>query len=274
MKFEKILVALDFSEQSSKLYHAVNDFKRFGVRQIHLVHVISPDVLEVNKEVVKIASDHFNSYVDKYISEGIEVFVKILIGDVADQITSYSDEIDANLIVASEHGEGFFKEIFVGSNLFNIIRTLKRPVYVERFQKTESGFLTSKNRFNKVLFPTDFSKSSMKAFEFLKDLSSAIREIILLHVLKPTDVNLMIKESSNINEAIEHLAVELIKVNANVRYLFLEGNPAKQIESTAIKENISMIIMSTRGKGYLEGLLLGSVAEYLLLHTRIPILFD
>jgi nucleotide-binding universal stress UspA family protein len=274
MKFEKILVALDFSEQSSKLYYVVNDFKRFGVRQIHLVHVISPDVLEVNKEVVKIASDHFNSYLDKYISEGIEVFVKILIGDVADQITSYSDEIDANLIVASEHGEGFFKEIFVGSNLFNIIRTLKRPVYVERFQKTESGFLNSKNRFNKVLFPTDFSKSSMKAFEFLKDLSSAIREIILLHVLKPTDVNLMIKESSNINEAIEYLAVELIKVNANVRYLFLEGNPAKQIESTAIKENISMIIMSTRGKGYLEGLLLGSVAEYLLLHTRIPILFD
>ena len=274
MKFERILVALDFSEQSSKLYHAVNDFKKFGVSQIYLVHVINPDVLEVNKEVVKIASDHFNSYLDKYASEGVEVFVKILVGDVADQVAAYSDEIDANLIVASEHGEGFFKDIFVGSNLFNIIRILKRPVYVERFQKTESGFLTSKNRFNKVLFPTDFSKSSMRSFEFLKDFSTTIREIILLHVLKPTDANLMIKEAANVNEAIEQLALGLIKVNANARYLVLEGNPAKQIESTAIKENISMIVMSTRGRGYLEGLLLGSVAEYLLLHTRIPILFD
>lgn len=274
MKFERILVALDFSEQSSKLYYAVNDFKKLGARQIYLVHVINPDVLEVNKEVVKIASDHFNSYLDKYVSEGIEVFVKILIGNVADQIAAYSDEIDANLIVASEHGEGFFKDIFVGSNLFNIIRTIKRPIYVERFKETESGFLTSKNRFNKVLFPTDFSKSSMKVFEFLKGLSTAINEIILLHVLKPSDANLMIKEASTANEAIERLTLELIKLNSNARYLFLEGNPAKQIESVAIKENVSMIVISTRGKGYLEGLLLGSVAEYLLLHTRIPILFD
>ncbi len=145
---------------------------------------------------------------------------------------------------------------------------------MERFQETESGFLTSKNRFNKVLFPTDFSKSSMRAFEFLKDFSTIIREIILLHVLKPTDANLMIKEASIVNEAIEQLTLGLTKVNANARYLVLEGNPAKQIESTAIKENVSMLVMSTRGKGYLEGLLLGSVAEYLLLHTRIPILFD
>ncbi|AEE15443.1 UspA domain-containing protein [Thermodesulfobium narugense DSM 14796] len=274
MKIERVVVALDFSEQSSKLFNAVNDFKRFGIREIHLVHVVSPDALEVNKEIVKIASDHFSLYIKNYLSEGVNVFLEILIGNVVEQIRDYCEEINANLFFASEHGEGFFKDIFVGSNLFNFIRTIKRPIYVERFYKTDNGFILPKNRFNKVLFPTDFSKNSMKAFEFLKGISSAIKETLLLHVLKPSDPELMIKEASTANEAIERLTLELVKNNINARYLVLEGNPSKLIESIIEKENISMIVMSTRGLGFFEGLLLGSVAEHLLLHTRVPILFD
>ncbi|AWB11125.1 Nucleotide-binding universal stress protein, UspA family [Thermodesulfobium acidiphilum] len=274
MKIERVVVALDFSEQSSKLFNAVNDFKRFGISEIHLVHVVNPNILEVNKEIVKIASDHFSSYINNYLSEGVNVFLEILIGNVVEQIRDYCDEINANLLFASEHGEGFFKDIFVGSNLLNFIRTIKRPIYVERFYKTESAFLLPENRLKKVLFPTDFSKSSMKAFDFLKKISSAINEVLLVHVLKPSDPKFLIKEASGANKAIEKLTLDLVKNNVNARYLVLEGNPAKQINSIVEKENISMIIMSRRGLGFFEGLFLGSVAEYLLFHTRVPILFD
>ena len=52
----------------------------------------------------------------------------------------------------------------------------------------------------------------------------------------------------------------------------MEGTPQKEIISKAIKWNADIIIVGTHGRTGLEHLLLGSVAEYIVRHSPIPVM--
>ena len=52
----------------------------------------------------------------------------------------------------------------------------------------------------------------------------------------------------------------------------LEGHPAEKILEFAEQEDIDLIVMGTLGKTGLERFLLGSVAENVVRHSKIPVL--
>ena len=52
---------------------------------------------------------------------------------------------------------------------------------------------------------------------------------------------------------------------------FHVGQPGPVVVQTADKINATMIIMGTRGFGLVRRTVLGSVSEYVLHHTKIPV---
>jgi Universal stress protein UspA and related nucleotide-binding proteins len=57
-----------------------------------------------------------------------------------------------------------------------------------------------------------------------------------------------------------------------VEHVILEGNPVDEIVNFAEKNGIELIVMGTLGKSGIQHFLLGSVAENVVRHSRVPVL--
>jgi nucleotide-binding universal stress UspA family protein len=58
----------------------------------------------------------------------------------------------------------------------------------------------------------------------------------------------------------------------NVEPVLLEGNPSEELLRYAKEEKMDIVIMGTFGKTGLHRLLLGSVAENLIRHSKVPVM--
>lgn len=133
--------------------------------------------------------------------------------------------------------------------------------------------------FEKVLIPTDFSKYSQKVLECVKELPG-VKNVVLLHVIGPADplARVVWDPGGRIDEARAKLAEQKqsldgssfdIKTRAEA---ITEGDISRVIQKVADEEKISLIAMSARGKGVVEGILLGNVAKNLLRHGNTNLL--
>ena len=135
----------------------------------------------------------------------------------------------------------------------------------------------------KILFATDFSESSEKAFEYVKKLAlhfgSTVTVAHVIDLISPVlspeaSMGYAAPGLREIGEKgvqkVEHeLRQEYIKGNGVV---LTSGNPAASIIEYAQEMKPNLLVMGTRGKGKLERFVLGSTAEDVLRHVNCPVL--
>jgi nucleotide-binding universal stress UspA family protein len=138
-------------------------------------------------------------------------------------------------------------------------------------------------RFERILFPVDFSERSRAAAPFV--LSMARRhnsKVVLLHALQPppplyAGMNTVYPEvydfeglSADLRAELEKFAeAELPKVD--VTNVVEMGDPATVIAEYAENENIALIMMPTHGYGAFRRALLGSVTAKVLHDAKVPV---
>ena len=62
----------------------------------------------------------------------------------------------------------------------------------------------------------------------------------------------------------------ILQVHGTIKQF--QGNPGEQICLAADKEGADMIITGTRGQGKLRRTLLGSVSDFILHHSHVPVM--
>jgi nucleotide-binding universal stress UspA family protein len=133
----------------------------------------------------------------------------------------------------------------------------------------------------KILAPVDGSDYSMRAAAYAVEMAGAMKsEIILIHCHKSFPVvlgepyfqNAIDKIMKNADELLE--PYRKIMKTAGVVYTerVLEGPAAKAICDAAEIERADLIIMGSRGRNDLEGLLLGSCTHRVLKTAPCPVL--
>ena len=146
--------------------------------------------------------------------------------------------------------------------------------------------------FSKILYPTDFSEPSKKAIRYVKKLrEGGTKEIVILHVIDEHELVMMIEgcgwlgkdpaecldeiekkhremAEKELNKIKEKLMNEKVKVKTQIE----KGTPFKKIVEIAEREKVSLIVMGSHGKGMLKELLIGSVSENVIRHTKKPVL--
>lgn len=131
---------------------------------------------------------------------------------------------------------------------------------------------------DRILVPTDFSKYSQKVLECVKELPG-LKELVILHVIGPSDPLARVWDpGSRIEEARKRLAEEKamverqgLQVRVREEQMF-EGEISRKIQAVADEESVSLIALGARGKGLVEGVLLGNVAKNLLRYGNTSIL--
>jgi nucleotide-binding universal stress UspA family protein len=136
-------------------------------------------------------------------------------------------------------------------------------------------------RISKILVAIDFSPHASNALEWARSLGDALgAKLILLHVidavaagsLETGGVTADFAPLYVLREQAEKRMGELKALIPDAQTVVREASPPAAIVDVALELNCQMIVMGTHGRSGLEHLLLGSVAEYVVRHSKIPVL--
>ncbi|MCP4036961.1 MAG: universal stress protein [bacterium] len=139
MKFEKILVPVDFSghsEQALKLALAlVGAFEA----ELHLVHVFPESLAlappygpvlpaDFGMQIERSATDHFEQWQKEHVAADVALTSYVRRGDPSRRICELAEEIGADLIVMGTRGTTGLEHVLMGSVAERTVRTADCPV--------------------------------------------------------------------------------------------------------------------------------------------------
>jgi nucleotide-binding universal stress UspA family protein len=144
---------------------------------------------------------------------------------------------------------------------------------------TKNHTTSSVPRISRILVATDFSPQASDALEWARSFADAFAaKLIPLHVI---DV-FSLAETACVTGGIDPLHLlreqahkcmgELKALIPDAQTVIREGSPRPTIVDAALELNCQMIVMGTHGRSRLAHLLLGSVAEYVVRNSKVPVL--
>ena len=306
--FRKVLFPTKFEEFSLPILQSICCLKRAGLEEMVLLHVIDRDILSTEVDgglpvmvdlireslkssidmISEAASKRLSEYADYLRAEGIGVQTKVVMGKVVAEIINAATENDVSLIVAGRQKRDVLGEIFVGSTSDRVIRKSNVPVLVAKYhtiqmvwEEVQEKFCT--DMFRKILYPTDWSPCSERAKGYLSLLHGAgASEVVLAHVIEDfsdvADVPEQLKLEAQAaitkksREGLVQLKQELEAVGFKVTTTILYGEPYRAIIRIATEEDVSMIVMGSHGRGFIEGILWGKVSQRVVEYSEKPVL--
>jgi nucleotide-binding universal stress UspA family protein len=142
----------------------------------------------------------------------------------------------------------------------------------------------SENFFRKILIATDGSENAEKAVSYGINIARATgAEIYALYVVSTEHAGTARTVMGWTEAFEEYLAnkggaatgyVENLGKEAGVKVepVYLRGSPAEKILEYAEESNIDLIVMGTQGLTGIQRFLIGSVAENVLRHSKVPVM--
>ena len=140
-------------------------------------------------------------------------------------------------------------------------------------------------RVKRILAPTDFSPGAESALQWASSLGEAFHaEVVILHILDlslagiaglPTEFAAMPAAAELIDRLRAETKTEMAKVAAQyprAKTVVRETVPRAGILDAAQELGADLIVMGSHGRTGLAKIFFGSVAEYVVRHSRIPVL--
>jgi len=136
-------------------------------------------------------------------------------------------------------------------------------------------------RISRILVAIDFSPYASNALQWAQSLAGALgAKLILLHVidsvaavgLETGGVTADFAPLYVLREQAEKRTGELKALIPDAEIVIREASPRPTIVDAALELNCQMIVMGTHGHSGLEHLLLGSVADYVVRNSKVPVL--
>jgi nucleotide-binding universal stress UspA family protein len=278
----KVLVPTDFSDNAKKILLCLTKIP--GISAIVLQHVVDAThytkrgwTHEPHIRNAKIQLGEEKELLEK-LGFTVTVAVDVITsGEIATAILRRAKNENVSFIIMGSRGRGLIKGLVLGSVSADVLRYGKTHLLLLRndligevegvvFKRHCPGI------FSRVLFPTDFSKPAEQALSFLKDLEG-LGEVHVLHVVTKGETQEEVE--SNINEAtkkLEEIINDLTSNALSVKIHIRLGRPTDEIVSLVEKEDISLVLMSSHGKGFLTGLIVGSTTLGVAIHTNKPLM--
>lgn len=292
--FKRILFPTKFEEYSFAILKTITCLKNAGLEHVVLLHVIDMANLYTGLDagtvfdleaIREAANERLTSYGEYLQSEGIGATTEVAEGRLVSRIIETATGENVSLIVAGRQKRSLLGEVFIGSTTDRIIRQTRVPVLVTKYHTVKEvkgapseNFCT--DMFRKVLYPTDWSSCAERAKAYLPWLREAgASEVVVCHVMKDvfTETDLMHRMAQQLvrahSEKLEALQQELQSDGFQVKACVLQGDkPYQAINRLATDEDVSMIVMGSHGKGFIEETLWGSVSQRVVEYSEKPVL--
>ncbi|MEZ4769123.1 MAG: universal stress protein [Caldilineales bacterium] len=215
----------------------------------------------------------------KYRSAGVRTEYYLAAGPVAQAIETMVTELDADLLVMSTHGRSGIGRFMLGSNASAAIQVSSRPVLLMRPQATTAAAPVVR----KVLTPLDGSGFAERVLPWMLAVARVVDcEFILLAVPEVPEPamygamadaveDLRQRAEANSQRYLTQLAERLSGLGLQVRPVVGGSRPATAILELAEQEQVDLIMLATHGRGGMDRLVMGSVADRVVHHSTCPI---
>ena len=273
--FKRILVALDGSQLSEAALPYVTALSSALGSELVLVRALQASSIvipvgpygmpEVYQELYDTEERTAREYLDHVATplqeQGRTVRTVVASGPPASVILGTADEEQADLIAIATHGRSGFSRFALGSVAEVVLHAANCPLLIVR------GTRPSPANPTRILVPLDGTPLAEAGLPQTCELAQALGlEIMLVRVAANS------AEREVAAAYLEQVAARLRRENLTVTTRVTEGAAAEQVLQVATVQDVSLIAMTTHGRGGPARWVLGSVAESIVRDAAVPVL--
>lgn len=262
---------LDLAARHNSTVHILNvaDTTRNGILQIR-----GDDVDALKQEGERIVHEA----ADQAQQRGLDTVTGVLQGEPYREIIDYAETHGLSLVVMPTHGRRGLERFLLGSTSERVVRRADVPVLTIR----PDDDIRVSHPYRDVLVPTDGSDCANQALAIGVDIADA--EGAALHLLSAiaitalgvdvrTDIQIELLEKSA-HELLDEAAAFAETAGVEAASKSVEYGPSiHQAILTYIDEHdIDLVVVGTHGRTGFDRYVLGSVTEYLIRTSPIPVL--
>ncbi|MCO4760051.1 MAG: universal stress protein [Myxococcales bacterium] len=246
------------------------------------------DADQVRKLLDKKAEDEARPALEKLADElesrGVNTGIVTQVGSAFDLALRAVKDLDIDLVVIPQEGFADFTDRVSGSTTARLIRESAVPVLT-----INHAFLDRSDKwkgFHRILYPTSLSGGKSRRLSDAEDFAAEIGGTLeLVHVIDPIheqvletpegevilpkDINYRVR--SRLEERLSALAHSVTQVPCMWR-LLEDTKPGSGVMAYADRSNADLIVVPPLATGDTRHTLLGSVAEHVIKHARVPVM--
>jgi len=302
--YKRMLVPLDGSELAEVVFTYAKELAGRLDLDVILLHVYGPEervlapmhraYVEHAAEVIRQECTEVQRRTGAPVGcKPIEARGELAVGYPAEEILSYAEKNDIDLILMATHGRSGVRRWVMGSVVDKVLRASKVPVWLVRAGIPQEVIYDQWPRVT-ILVPLDGSRLARAVLPHVETLAkqrgAELVDVVFLRVYEPPivipsgrspDISLswdryIEKEVARRRAVSEQYLARIERrfkfLGINARSEVLMGKPAGEIIKYANKNPFNLIVMATHGYSGVSRWALGSVAEKVLLGVTSPIL--
>jgi nucleotide-binding universal stress UspA family protein len=292
--FQRILVCLDGSELAEQILpYAKGQASRFS-SEVHLLNVLE----KADKEHEGKGSEKLGApvYLENTAAllrkDGIDVHCATTEGTVGQAILTYADQHSIELVAMATHGRSGLGRVVFGSVADFVLRESGLPILIIRPREITTQTPTEAQVFKRILTCLDGSKLAEQIMTYATEETLGFGgKLVLLRVVPepvvfspgipgtaptPIQTDAMFEDARReLNKArdyLEEVATPLRERGLHVETVTMLGRAGEAILSYANTNGIDLITIATHGHSGLGRAVFGSVADFVLRESALPVL--
>jgi nucleotide-binding universal stress UspA family protein len=263
----KILVPVDFSESSLNALETAIDIAGKNKALLQILHVSdalvhaentgAADLLENERQIFDAMA---GSMLQKH---GVASEILFMEGFVGPTIVKTAFLNKPDLVVMGAHGASGFREMFIGSNTYYVVKFSSCPVLIIPEGNKWLGF-------QKILYPARTTYGAMQRYEFVRKLLKG----------RSSDLEFLgfsIRSDAEEENAMRSMADGLTgkkgdqKIQFAVRFSH-EKNIAREVLDYADRSNADLIVISPAIDVVNKQFFVGPFSQRIINHAKVPVL--
>lgn len=284
MDIKKLLFVTKFNDLSFNALQSLLCLRSASLNHVVLTNVIEREKVAMQRGLGYKKSDEirlretanirFIDWAENLFEQGMEVGVYIVVGNLIKKVIEAANKEQADLIVIGRSRQRFIDQLYLGSDVTEIIQQSATPVLVYK-PPTDKIDLLDKP-FDRPLLTIDWSVASTQAEELLLPLKGVIKKINIVHVADEKELKgsaMAIQKvrkdcRAKLEKIVDRFEDQGIEASAHV-YI---GEPTAEIERAAADCQSSMIVMGSSSKSAWSERWLGSIPKTIAENSIYPTL--
>ncbi len=272
---QNLLLPTDFSELSYNALSTAIDMCKRHQATLHLLHVVENRFLIAPREAYnaavylipeleKTAAGRLKDLEERIKSKHlIKVQTHMEFNNPSDAIREMAIKIGCDLIIMGTHGASGFREFFIGSNAYSVIKNTNIPVLTIPGKKKIKEF-------KKILFPIRASGGILGKYEFIEPIIEKNNsELIILGLSLSSEIYNPGKKKAEIMELGRRLGIHDTSFKSQ---FFVCSNYAKKVLEIARKEKADLIVINASLDYKWRQFFIGPYAQQVVNHSKLPVL--
>jgi nucleotide-binding universal stress UspA family protein len=281
--FRQVAVLLDgssFADQALGMTEMVCKATNAKLTLLSSVKNHTDALLKQYETTRKDREAHLSKIAEKMVVAGIDVDYTIRPGFIADATQALVEENGIDLVITTTRGKSGAQHWLSGGVSHKLMKQISAPVLLLQAADGENGAIPSVRR---VMVALDGSIVSESALPYARALAKVFgSELVLVTVPAVPEMKnyraaadivetLRTEAEVNMRKFLEAVARSLREDGLQVNTVVTGSMPARTIISVGEEQEVDLIMLTSRGRGGIDLLFTGSVAQRVVQNTQSPV---